>query len=161
MFPKISRHEFPSPLPSWPSHSILSFVSTHPILRVSVFPESEGDWAWTLSQEGSRDVMAPGAMPSWILFLLWHRYTFLSHPSWKFHCRNIHAPSGEAAGEAGRTSISGFLDTVVIWMLSRENQTSGPSWSTLGHLGSALMAWSQDQQIWKSSSFLEPGSSHT
>lgn len=93
-----------------------------------MFPESEGDWAWTLRQEDSGDVMAPGAMPSWILFLLWHPYTFLSHPSWKFHCRNMRARSGEAAGEAGRTSISGFLDTAVILVYL------GASWKCINGL---------------------------
>lgn len=152
MLPGISlqegREEFPFLLPSWPSHSILSFVSTHPTLR-------EGESASRRqratgcghSQEDTRDVMAPGVMPSWILFLSWPQYAFLSHPHWKFYGRSICTWSGETAGEARRISISGFPGTEVIWMLSRENQPSAPSWSILGHLESALMAWLQDQQI--------------
>lgn len=75
-----------------------------------MFPESEGDWAWTLSQEGSRDVMAPGAMPTWILFLLWHQI-YIPLPS-ELEIPLQEHPCSVWGGCRGswEDSISGFLD---------------------------------------------------
>lgn len=96
-----------------------------------MLPGVRGQLGVDTQSEFTRDVMAPGVMPSWILFLLWPQYTFLFSPSWKSHGRSVFecTPSGEAAGEAGRTGFSGFPGTEVIWMLmlSRENQPWAPS----------------------------------